>query len=166
MNPYCQLARQAIHHWLAFEKRLPNIPTYGQQAACFVSLYRQGHQLRGCIGTLSANQSDLAYEIAENAIGAATRDPRFSPLTLAELAHVRFEVSILYEPEPIPNDSFLDPARYGIIVAADTRRGVLLPGIDGITSVQDQIRIAKRKAQIGPEEAVSLSRFEVISHRE
>ena len=67
---------------------------------------------------------------------------------------------MLEPPEPIESEAALDPTRWGVVVrAADGRRGVLLPGIPEVTSVAQQISIARAKAGIGEGEPVKLQRF-------
>jgi AMMECR1 domain-containing protein len=73
-------------------------------------------------------------------------------------------VDVLSEPEDISSPAELDVKRYGVIVSKGFRRGLLLPDLDGVDTVEDQIYIAKRKAGIMPDEEVKLQRFEVIRH--
>lgn len=134
------------------------------QAGAFVSLHKDG-RLRGCIGTISATRDCLADEIIENAISASTRDPRFVPVTVDELDHLEYSVDVLSPAEPIESADQLDVKRYGVIVTNGGRRGLLLPNLDTIDTVEEQIAIAKRKAGIGENESVKLQRFEVVRHR-
>ncbi|HCS00657.1 MAG TPA: extradiol ring-cleavage dioxygenase, partial [Lachnospiraceae bacterium] len=66
--------------------------------------------------------------------------------------------------EDIAGEAELDPQRYGVIVTKGARRGLLLPNLDGVDTVEEQIAIAKQKAGISPSESVSLQRFEVVRH--
>ena len=166
MSTYCQLARTALHEWLESGETKAGETRFGQRAACFVSLHEQDGSLRGCIGTLSPGYPDLAQEIQANAVAAGTRDPRFPAVTLDELPGLKFDVSVLKRPEPIADESGLDPSRYGVIVVSKGRRGVLLPGLDGIDTVDQQLNIARRKAGIARGEPVQLSRFEVEWHHD
>jgi len=166
MSDYCQLARKALSHWLSFHQKLRPSPDKYPPAACFVSIHRPNGDLRGCMGTLEPTYKNVAEEIVQNAISAGTRDPRFSPVKPEELNHLRFDVSILRAPEIIPDMSFLDVNNYGVIVSHGSRRGVLLPGLEGIDSPEKQVEIAKRKAGIAPGEAIQLQRFEVEWHHE
>jgi AmmeMemoRadiSam system protein A len=118
-------------------------------------------ELRGCVGHVEPAYRTLADEVAACAVAAATRDSRFFPVQLSELAGLRIELSLLGAPEPISGVEQLDPARYGVLVAAGTRRGVLLPDIEGVTTAGEQLRIARRKAGIAPGAQVALARFEV-----
>ena len=132
---------------------------YDRVAACFCSLKKNG-ELRGCIGTLSPAEPSLGDEIARNAYAAAFHDPRFPPVREPELGSLSYSVDVLSACEPCTRDD-LDPTRYGVIVAAGGRRGVLLPDLPGVDSVQRQLAIALQKAGIEPGEAFTIERFTV-----
>ena len=134
-----------------------------RRAGAFVSLHKNGN-LRGCIGTIMATQKNLAEEILQNAISACSRDPRFDPVTIEELDDIEYSVDVLGEPERVFDIKDLDVKRYGVIVENGARRGLLLPDLEGVDTVEEQIAISKRKAGIRPEEKVLLWRFEVIRH--
>ena len=136
-----------------------------ERGAAFVTL-RIRQDLRGCIGTLSPTKANLAEEIIANAILAATRDPRFPPVRPHELPRLNYEVDILSPLEAIAGEDELDPERYGVVVEAMERRGVLLPAIEGVTTVALQVSIAREKAGIPPAEEIRLSRFTVRRFRE
>ena len=142
----------------------PGEDLYKQKAACFVSIKMSG-ELRGCIGTLTPAEDDLGAEIARNARGAAFGDPRFPPLGDSELAHLTYSVDVLSESEPC-QVSDLDPQRFGVIVSAGWRRGVLLPDLAGVDSVARQVAIALQKAGIAPDEEFEVRRFTVTRYRE
>lgn len=133
---------------------------------------RDGHQpqatkeeLRGCIGTFLPVRKNIAEEIIQNAVGAARRDPRFPPLAFSELPQLRYSVDILSRPEIVQRLDLLDPKKYGLIVIAqDGRRGLLLPNLEGVDTVSQQIEICKKKAFILPHENVSLQKFTVERH--
>ena len=128
----------------------------------FVTVRHRDGSLRGCIGTITPTCKNLVAETWRNARLAALQDHRFSPVKAEELADLRFEVSVLHSPEKISSERELDPQRYGVIVSAhDGRRGLLLPGIAEITTTEEQLRIAREKGGIGPDEPVTLQRFEV-----
>lgn len=130
----------------------------------FVTLRTKDGELRGCMGTLAPHERDLVAETWRNALAAALRDNRFSPVTVAELSNLDYEVTVLGELEPIESPAELDPARYGVVVSAlDGRKGVLLPAIEGIETIDQQLEIARHKADLEPGEPVSLQRFEVIN---
>ena len=134
------------------------------RAGAFVSLHKDG-RLRGCIGTIQPVRSCIAEEIADNAISAATRDPRFSPVRPEELDRLEISVDILSQPEDIRSKAELDVKRYGVIVSKGARRGLLLPNLEGVDTVDEQVSIALRKAGISErEKGIELQRFEVVRH--
>ena len=134
------------------------------QAGAFVSIHKLG-QLRGCMGTICATQDNLATEIAYCARMASVEDPRFDPIQPDELDFLELSVDVLEPAEDIPDESLLDPAHYGVIVTKGWRRGLLLPNLEGVDTVRDQVDIAKRKAGIGlDEDGVQLQRFKVVRH--
>lgn len=134
-----------------------------RRAGVFVSIKEDG-RLRGCIGTIQAVQTSIAEEIIANAISASTKDPRFSPIEPWELDRLIISVDVLGEKEKIDSPEQLDPKRYGVIVTKGRKRGLLLPNLEGIDTVEEQIAIAKRKAGIREDDPVELERFEVIRH--
>ena len=135
-----------------------------QEAGVFVSLHRRG-QLRGCIGTFGPTQDNVAQEIIHNAISSATQDPRFMPLEPRELADLEISVDVLSTPEPVSDIKELDPRKYGVIVSAGRRRGLLLPDLEGVDTVAEQIDICRQKGGIGPHEQVQLQKFTVTRYR-
>lgn len=158
-HPLVVLARKAIASHLSGDPP-PQVEIPGDPAGTFVSLKKAG-QLRGCIGTIQPVRPTLVQEILDNAVSAATKDPRFPPLTLQELDEIAISVDVLGTPEPVSGLDELDPSRYGVIVKCGWRKGVLLPDLPGITTAEEQVRIARLKAGIGTEEIVELFRFEV-----
>ena len=169
-DEYTQLARASFEHFTRTQTRLPlpdGLPEelLNTQAGCFVSLH-VGDDLRGCIGTLGPTQPSLAEEIVENAISACSRDPRFPAVQASELDSIHCSVDVLGEAEDITGPDQLDVKRYGVIVSKGFRRGVLLPDLEGVDTVEDQIAIAKAKAGIAPFETCDLQRFEVVRHSE
>ena len=167
-DEWVRLARRSLEHYVCYgflppvPEDLP-LPLRTTRAGAFVSLHRHG-QLRGCIGTISPVRDSLAEEIMENAVSAAVRDPRFDPVRPEELPDLEIHVDVLGEAEDIPDESALDVRRYGVIVSRGFRRGLLLPDLEGVDTVREQVDIARRKAGIRPEEPVSLQRFEVVRH--
>lgn len=136
-------------------------------APVFVTLHDRGGELRGCMGTLVATEADVCQETARCAVLSASRDPRFSPVTLSELEGLAIDVTVLCPLEAIQGPESLDPKRYGVVVSdAHGRRGVLLPDLEGIDDVQSQLRIARRKAGILQGAPVSLQRFEALRFNE
>lgn len=132
---------------------------YPERAGAFVSLHRGG-VLRGCIGTIEPTRPTLAEEVVANAVRAASEDPRFQPLGPDELEDLEIHVDVLHEPEQC-EIADLDPARYGVIVSHRSQRGLLLPDLEGVDTVEQQVSIARRKAGIGPDTACELQRFKV-----
>ncbi len=168
-EPYPALARKAIEEYLLrgtvleTPEQLPE--EFKKTAGVFVSLKKHG-QLRGCIGTFLPTKKNLHEEIVRNAIAAATEDPRFPKVHPSELPDITLSVDILSEPEKVNSLSELDPQRYGVIVAKGLRRGLLLPALEGVNSVEEQLRITKIKAGIDPNDTdVEIFRFTVERHK-
>ncbi len=136
---------------------------YETAAGAFVSIHKDG-RLRGCIGTIAPLEKYVAAELVRNAISAATSDPRFDPILPEELGNLEYSVDVLGTPEPISGPEELNVKRYGVIVSKGFRRGLLLPDLDGVDTVEDQIDIARKKGGIGEHEKYKLERFEVIRH--
>jgi AmmeMemoRadiSam system protein A len=164
VSPHVTLALQAISAYVSAGKTVVPPAELSEElsgrAGVFVSLKKHG-ELRGCIGTIAPTQPTLAHEIVENAISAATRDPRFLPVEPDEIATLTCSVDVLFPAEPIDDVCHLDPIKYGVIVECGMRRGLLLPNLEGVDTVQGQIDIACRKAMIRPGEPIRLYRFEV-----
>ena len=170
MDEYVKLATDTIHEYVknrrVFEPDKTALPAEmtSTRSGAFVSIHKNG-SLRGCIGTFLPIQDDLAHEIIGNAISAATRDPRFIPITADELPDLEINVDVLTTPEDISSEEELDVKKYGVIVENGGRRGLLVPDLDGVDTVEYQVSIAKQKAGIGPNEPVHLQRFEVVRHK-
>jgi len=135
-----------------------------EKAGVFVSIHKLG-ELRGCIGTIEPQRSNVAEEIIINAVSSATRDPRFFPITPDELKDLDYSVDVLTTPEPVKSQKQLDAKRYGVIVEAGWRKGLLLPDLEGVDSVKEQVEICRQKAGIPPDEPVKLYRFEVKRYK-
>ena len=167
-DEYQYLARRSLEHIIQTgeELSIPNgLPKemLSKQAGVFVSLHKNG-RLRGCIGTISPTTKSVAKEIIQNAISAGLSDNRFDQVAESELPYIDYKVDVLSAPESISDASELDVSRFGVIVTSGYKRGLLLPNLDGIDTVEEQIRIAKQKAGIGNDEIIKLERFEVIRH--
>lgn len=168
MHPLVQLAKETVELYIK-EKKIREIRDgempagYNQKAGVFVCLKING-RLRGCIGTFEPTEPTIAHETVRNAISAATCDPRFPCMGSDELRFVEYTVDVLTSPEAVRNKSELDPRRYGVIVQSGPRRGLLLPDLDGVDTVEEQIGIAMQKAGIPPGTPVALYRFEVKRH--
>ncbi len=168
-DAYVRLARQTIEAYVGERKQI-SIPKdlpeemYESRAGVFVSLKEEG-RLRGCIGTIAPVQKNIAEEIIANAISASTKDPRFHPVQPDELDKLVYSVDVLGTPEAITSPDELDVNRFGVIVTKGRNRGLLLPNLDGVDTVEDQITIAKQKAGISTyDDDVQLERFEVVRH--
>jgi len=163
-HPLVQLARKTIETYLKDGVVLspPKELTaeMKEKAGAFVSLHRQ-HNLRGCIGTFAPTTANVAQEVISNAIQASTGDPRFPPMTAAELADLEISVDVLSAPEPVRSISELDAKKFGVIVKAGGRRGLLLPDLEDVDTPEEQIEICRRKGGIGEKEPVELFRFKV-----
>jgi len=167
MHPLVKLAKETIEMYVR-QGRTPEPPAelppeMQRRAGTFVSIHKHG-QLRGCIGTIEPTQKNVAEEVIRNAVSAATRDPRFPPVTPDELADLEIKVDVLTEPEPVQSLDELDPKRYGVIVQSKRnpwQRGLLLPDLEGVDTVEYQVEIARRKAWLDPDEPVQLYRFTV-----
>ena len=133
------------------------------RAGAFVTLRHSDGQLRGCIGTIEPARSNVAEEIIQNAISAATRDPRFPAVLTNELPGLKYGVDVLSAPEIVGGLQDLDPSSYGIIVETldGLRRGLLLPRIEGIDSAEEQWLAVHSKAGIRPGTPVRVRRFTV-----
>ncbi|MBC7247783.1 MAG: AmmeMemoRadiSam system protein A [Actinobacteria bacterium] len=165
-SPHVQLARAAIEAWVK-ERRILDAAEAEDlsralpgRAGAFVSLKKRG-VLRGCIGTFQPTRETLAEEIISNAISAATRDPRFPPVGPEEIDELEISVDVLSDPEAVDDIAQLDPRRYGVIVQRGSRIGLLLPDLEGVDTVEEQLDIARRKAGIGQHEPIQIYRFTV-----
>jgi hypothetical protein len=163
------LAKRTIEDYLRSGKvisppsRIPEV--FQKKAGTFVSLHKKG-KLRGCIGTYLPTQDNLANEIIKNAISAATQDPRFPPVDTSEIRDLEISVDVLSKPEPVKSQRELDPKKYGVIVSKGWQRGLLLPDLEGVDTVEQQLEIAKQKAGLGGTsvEQLEIQRFTVTRY--
>lgn len=167
-DPYVKLARASAEYFVKNREVMPLLndvtpELLNVRAGAFVSVHKFG-ALRGCIGTIASTQKNLALEIIENAVSAVSKDPRFHPVTEDELKYLDINVDVLGEAEKINSLAELDVKRYGVIVQSGYKRGLLLPDLDGVDTVEQQVSIARRKGGIAPDEEVDLFRFEVVRH--
>ncbi len=168
MDLYVKLAKEAIDHYVRRGEvisppgDLP--PEMRSRAGVFVTIRKDG-KLRGCIGTFLPTTESIAHEIIGNAVKAATEDPRFPPLSPEELGEITVSVDVLSPPQECTVDD-LDPVRYGVIVESGWRRGLLLPDLPEVRTVEEQVAIARMKAGIGPGEPFRIYRFTVTRHHE
>lgn len=174
-NTLLSIARGAIDS--GFEKKdlvEKNERWLAQAGASFVTLMRAG-RLRGCIGSLDAVRP-LGTDVAENARGAAFRDPRFAPLAAEEWPQCRVEVSLLSTPKPLrfaDEDDLLAqlvPGEDGVILEGGGRRGTFLPQVwEGLPEPRRFMGELMRKAGLAPDERLArcrVSRYRVIKWAE
>ncbi len=167
MFPLVKLAKETVETFVKEGKTLKPedlTPEMRQKAGVFVSIHKFG-RLRGCIGTFEPTKKNVAEETITNAISSATRDPRFPVVAPNELNDLSYSVDVLTASEPIESKDQLDPKKYGVIVELGFRRGLLLPDLEGVDSVDDQINICRQKAGIAPNKPIKLYRFEVRRYK-
>jgi AmmeMemoRadiSam system protein A len=160
-----ELARNAVEAYvlsghLVEPPKFPETSPLGRSSACFVSIKTVGRELRGCIGTVEPEHATLAEEVIANAVKAATRDPRFRPISGDELPSLLYSVDVLGSLEPARFED-LNPAAFGVVVTdqSGSRRGLLLPDIESVETAGQQVGVAARKAGIKPGEPLRLYRF-------
>ena len=168
-NWYVRLAKTSLETYITEGRELCDKDSAGfpafftkEKAGVFVCIKKRG-ELRGCIGTILPSYEDTFRETCALAISAGTCDPRFSPVTAEELGELEYTVDVMGEPSAA-DISQLDEKRYGVIVSCGRRRGLLLPNLEGVDSVAEQIDIARRKGGIGPAEDIDIERFTVERH--
>lgn len=166
-DSYIRLARESLEHYLKYGK-LMDVPDYvpkemlERESGVFVSI-KKDDVLRGCIGTIEPACNNIALEIIRNAVEAGCEDPRFYPVKEDELSDLVYSVDVLEPPQSTDKEG-LDPEKYGVIVTCGMRRGLLLPNLEGVNTVDEQINIACKKAGIKSYENYLLKRFEVVRH--
>ena len=165
---YVRLARESLTYYLV-EGRYMEAPSYvtekmiNSKRGVFVSLKKFG-RLRGCIGTILPVRESIAEEIMQNAVSAGEGDPRFSNVSVEELEDIIFSVDVLTEPKAALKEE-LNPKIFGVIVKRGSKGGVLLPDLEGVDTVKEQIRIVLDKAGISPNDNYTIEKFEVIRHK-
>lgn len=169
-DPYVRLARESLTAYLSEGETIKKLPSYvteemkGSKRGVFVSLKKHG-DLRGCIGTITPLRENIAEEIVRNAVEAGVHDPRFYEVNEEELMEIDFSVDVLTEPEPAAKED-LDPKKYGVIVRTNRKAGLLLPDLEGVNTIEEQLGIALDKAGIRENEKYTIEKFMVIRHRE
>jgi AmmeMemoRadiSam system protein A len=168
MHPLVKLAKDTVEQYIRNRKIIgppaDPVPEMNAKAGVFVSLKKKG-ELRGCIGTFQSTTENVATEIIQNAVSAATQDPRFPPVSKSELGALEYSVDVLTEPEKVKSKKDLDPKKYGVIVKSGDRKGLLLPDLEGVDTVDEQVSIASMKAGIYLGEDIELYRFEVRRYK-
>ena len=167
-DAYVKLARASAEYFVK-NRKIMDVPDWvpdellNSKAGAFVSIHKFG-ALRGCIGTILSTKSNLAQEIIYNAVSAVSEDYRFDPVEESELKWLDINVDVLGEPEKIKSQDQLDVKKYGVIVQSGSKRGLLLPDLDGVDTVEQQVSIAMRKGGISPGSKIDLFRFQVVRH--
>ena len=164
IHPLVALALRSIQHHIENRSPLPcpnPLPEdLKHRAGTFISIKKNG-LLRGCIGTIQPKYANLAEEVIQNAIKASTEDPRFPPIEKQELAQLTVSVDVLTPPEKINDTLTLDVNRYGLIVRSQGKQGLLLPNLENVKTVDQQLKICLKKGGIAETENYELYRFEV-----
>lgn len=183
MNPYIFLAKTAVENYVKEKKEISppeDLPRefFEKKSGAFITIEKE-KKLRGCMGTYLPTKDNLAKEIISNAITASTRDYRFNPIKEQELPHLSYKVYVLSQPELIKDIKELNPKRYGIIIktlskAKDVffnghlphKTGLLLPGLEGVDTVEKQVSIACQKGRVNPKtEKFIIYKFKVEKHQ-
>ena len=166
---YTRLAKRSLETFIRSGRRLSKEETdefpdflRKEKAGVFVCIKKEG-QLRGCIGTILPSYDDTLKETCELAISAGCSDPRFPQVTADELDDLVYTVDVMGEPSETTREK-LDEKRYGVIVTSGYRRGLLLPNLEGVDSVEEQLDIACRKGGIDPAGTYEIERFTVERH--
>jgi uncharacterized protein len=171
-----EVAELSVWHGLTHDHPLPvhppdEPPPLCEPRASFVTLSRHG-RLRGCIGTIEPLRP-LVDDVAHNAYAAAFRDPRFLPITEAELPELVLQISLLTRPQPLVFGSEpellqqLRPGRDGLILHDGGHRGTLLPAVwESVPDPREFLRQLKIKAGLPPEwwsDALTVERYNTVS---
>ena len=167
-DKFIELARLTINEYIRNNKiydinNVTDEELLNKKEAVFVSIHKNG-DLRGCIGTVIPTKDNVAKEIISNAISASTKDPRFPKVRVDELDNLEVNVDELSPSEKINSLDELDPKKYGVIVTSGFKRGLLLPDLEGVDTVEEQLSIAKRKGGITDNDDITIERFTVIRH--
>ncbi|GAB4448210.1 MAG: AmmeMemoRadiSam system protein A [Anaerolineae bacterium] len=169
-HPFIRLAYQAIETYLTTGQIIapphPLPVELAEPGAVFVSLHLADGRLRGCRGTTTPTQPNLAEAIIHTAIASAIDDPRFPPMTAAELPGLQVKVDVLSPMEPVTDLSQLDEKIYGVFIQSGYRRALLLPDIPSVDSVPRQLELVRLKAGLPPTEPAELFRFTVTRYQE
>ncbi|HCL81503.1 MAG TPA: AMMECR1 domain-containing protein [Nitrospiraceae bacterium] len=169
MQPYVELAKKAVEEYIKNKKIIPPpeklAPEMKKKAGVFICLKKHG-ELRGCIGTFVPCEEKIYKEIVKNAVSAAMEDPRFPKVAENELPGIQYSVDVLSEPEKVEDISSLDPRKYGVIVTKGFRKGLLLPDLEGVNTVEEQLHITKMKAGINPaDKDIEIFKFTVDRYK-
>ncbi len=167
-DEFVRLARRSLEHYVKTGEYMEmpeglSDELTSEKYPVFVSIKKNG-SLRGCIGATESTKDNIAQEIIYYSVQAGTRDPRFDTVIEDELPSLVYSVDVLMKPEAVEDASGLDPSTFGVIVKKGYRRGLLLPNLEGVDTVEEQLRIALNKAGIDSDEDYSIERFKVVRH--
>ena len=112
-----------------------------------------------------STEPTLADAIIKTAIASAIDDPRFPPMNLVETKGLKIKVDVLSPLEPVTNINELDEKTYGVFIQSDQRRALLLPDIQAVKTVPQQLDLIRRKAGLSPSEPAQLYRFTVTRYQ-
>jgi AMMECR1 domain-containing protein/aromatic ring-opening dioxygenase LigB subunit len=156
------VANDALDAWLTGRDRAVYVDVDATDVTGVFVTWRHHGELRGCIGTLALEGAAVDHVVAEYAVAAASRDARFAPVASVDEARwIKPEISLLQASLPVHDLRDLDPKVWGIEVSRGQRRGVLLPDLDGVETVTEQLHNAKSKAGIAVDEDCAIRRFRV-----
>ncbi|MBW6410089.1 AmmeMemoRadiSam system protein A [Clostridium weizhouense] len=169
LNPYVKLARENLIYYFTHGKKIKDLSNVSnellnQKHGVFVSLKKFGN-LRGCIGTILPTTNSVGEEIIKNSIEAAIHDPRFNPVSESELEDIEISVDVLMDSQPCRKEE-LNPKKYGVIVSNGYKRGLLLPDLEGVDTIEEQLKIACKKAGLWQNENYNIKKFEVVRYKE
>lgn len=167
-SSYVKLARKSLSHFLEYGEYLELPQDIDKEILktkkpVFVTL-KKNAGLRGCIGSTSSREENLAMEIIKYAVEAGLKDPRFPEVSLEELDDITFSIDVLENPEPIDSLNRLNPQEFGVIVTKGHKKGLLLPRLEGVDTKEEQVRIALNKAGISQTEDYKMERFRVTRY--
>lgn len=167
-----KIARETLQTYL-IEKKVPEIvavePELLEKKGVFVTLKKKGDFLCGCVGQVEGVNS-LYKSVQDISLAAATKDPRFPPLTKEELQDVRIEISILSPLERISHPQFVQIGFQGFLIKKGPFSGLLLPqvavehGWDSLTFLEHACRKARlpRDAWKDPETEIYVFTAQIL----
>lgn len=167
-SPEVRLARESLLYYLMNRKYM-EMPVYANhnmrrsQSGVFVSMKKDG-KLRGCVGTILPVTDSIGEEIIRNAVEAGEHDMRFSPVSIDEIYDITFSVDVLTKPVKASKEE-LNPQKYGVIVSHKGRRGLLLPDLEGVDTVEQQLDIALKKGGIDAGSDYTIEKFEIVRYK-
>jgi AmmeMemoRadiSam system protein A len=137
-----------------------NVAILNEEHGVFVSIKKHG-VLRGCIGTIAPTQKNTLDEIVKNAISACSKDYRFDPVSIDELEALTISVDILSHLSRVEDLDALSPEIHGVVVFSKEKMGVLLPNLEGIKTLEEQLKIASNKGGFSVDDIDEIQSFTV-----